>query len=99
MGPMQLLQRAYNICQIWSDISTEKHHRRSRSTQWMDGWRWNVLSILKLKQANVVVQNRVQDCTNELGICEEIAKTKNYSLTKAPEITESPHLSDLSEKR
>ena len=99
LGPMQLLQRAITF--VRSGAIYQPRNIIAGMvllSGWFVGGGMSCRSS-RLKKANIVSQNKVQDCTNELEFYEEIAKTKNYSLTKAIlEITESPHLSDLLKK-
>lgn len=99
LGPMQLLQRAITF--VKSGAIYQPRNIIAGVvllSGWLVGGSMSCRSS-KLKQANVMAQNQIQDCTNDLAFYEDLVKTQNYSLTKAIlEITESPHLTDLLKK-
>lgn len=98
-GPMQLLQRALTF--VRSGAIYQPRNIIAGVvllSGWLVGGSMSCRSS-KLKQANVVAQQQVQNCTNDLAFYEDLVKTKNYSLTKAIlEVSESPHLTDLLKK-
>ena len=98
-GPMQLLQRARTFI-----VSGAIYQPRNiiaglvLFSGWILGGSMSCRSS-KLKSANVVANDKLADCNNDLAFYEDLVKTQNYSLTKAIlEITESQNLTDLLKK-